>query len=75
MSLVLVCTVINLTYVSKYTWWVDSGATTHISVSLQGCLNYRKPRDDEKFIFVGDGNKIEVEVIGTYRLLPKTGFI
>jgi transposase InsO family protein len=74
MNLALVCTEVNLTSVSRYTWWIDSGATTHISVSLQGCLNYRKPSDAERFIFVGDGNKVEVEAIGNFRLLLKTGF-
>jgi transposase InsO family protein len=73
-SLVMVCTEVNLSSVSRYTWWIDSGATTHISISLQGCLNCRKPSDDERFIFVGDGNKVEVEAIGTYRLLLKSGF-
>lgn len=33
-----VCSEINLVYVPKDTWWVDSGATTHISMSMQGCL-------------------------------------
>ena len=32
--LALVCSEVNLTSVPKDTWWVDSGATTHISLSL-----------------------------------------
>jgi hypothetical protein len=40
---------------------------------MQGCRNYRKPRDDERYIYVGDGNKAEVEAIGNFRLLLKTG--
>ena len=36
--LTLVCSEVNLTYVPSHTWWVDSGATTHVSVSLHGCL-------------------------------------
>ena len=34
----LVCSEVNLAFVPKDTWWVKSGATTHISMSLQGCL-------------------------------------
>ena len=34
----LVCFEVNLTYVPSHTWWVDSGATTHVSIFLQGCL-------------------------------------
>ena len=37
-SLALVCSEVNLAFVSKDTWRVDSGATTHISVTVQGCL-------------------------------------
>ena len=69
----LVCSKVNLTSVPKHTWWIDSGATTHISVSMQGCLSCRKPNDDERYIFVGDGKKVEVEAIGTFRLLLKSG--
>ena len=62
-----------MTSVPKYTWWIDSGATTHISVSMQGCLSCRKPNDGERYIFVGDGKKVEVETIGIFRLLLKSG--
>ncbi|KAL5773548.1 hypothetical protein ACOSQ2_013472 [Xanthoceras sorbifolium] len=40
---------------------------------MQGCLSYRKPNDTEIFIFVGNGNSVEVEAIGTFRLLLGTG--
>ena len=69
----LVCSEVNLTSVPKHTWWIDSGITTHISVSMQGCLSCQKPNDGEKYIFVGDGKKVEVEAIGTFRLLLKSG--
>nr|KYP36428.1 Retrovirus-related Pol polyprotein from transposon TNT 1-94 [Cajanus cajan] len=69
-----VCSEVNLAFVPRDTWWVDSGATTHISVSMQGCLWSRRPSDNERFIYVGDGNKVTVEAIGTFRLQLKTGF-
>ena len=72
--LTIVCSKVNLAFVPKDTWWVDSGATTHISVIMQGCLWSRLPSDDERFIFVGDGKKVTMEAIGTFRLLLKTGF-
>ncbi|RDX94460.1 hypothetical protein CR513_23156, partial [Mucuna pruriens] len=65
---------INLTFVPTDTWWLDSGATTHISVTMQGCLWSRPPSDDERFIFVGDSNKVAVEAIGTFRFQMKTEF-
>ena len=69
----LVYSEVNLTSVPKHTWWIDSSATTRISVSMQGCLSCRKPNDGERYIFVGDGKKVEVEVIRTFRLLLKSG--
>ncbi|RDY04245.1 hypothetical protein CR513_12068, partial [Mucuna pruriens] len=50
-------TEINLTFVPMDTWWVDSGATTHITVTIQGCHCIRPPSDDERFIFECDDNK------------------
>ena len=32
--LTLVCSEVNLTSIPSHTWWVDSGATTHVSISL-----------------------------------------
>ncbi|CAJ2659127.1 unnamed protein product [Trifolium pratense] len=40
----------------------------------KGCLWSRPPSDAERFIYVGDGNKVAVEAIETFRLLLKTGF-
>ncbi|RDX81853.1 hypothetical protein CR513_37428, partial [Mucuna pruriens] len=62
---ILICSKVHLTFVSKDTLWVDSRATTHISV---------KKSDDERFIFVGDDNKVVVETIATFRLQLTTGF-
>ena len=66
----LVYSEINLSSVSGHTWWIDSGATTYINVSIQACLSCRKPNDVKRYIYVG---KVEVEAIGKLRLLLKTG--
>src|SRR3954463_12905191 len=47
----LVCSEANLASAPRDTWWMDSGATIHISVSLQGCLSSRAPSDGERYIF------------------------
>jgi hypothetical protein len=74
MFLTLVCSEVNLASVPRNTWWLDSGATTNISVSMQGCLSYRKPNDAERCIYVGDGKSVEVEAIGHFRLLLSIGY-
>ena len=42
--------------------------TIMLGVQRKGCLSCRKPNDGERYIFVGDGKKVEVEAIGTFRL-------
>jgi len=74
MFLTLVCFEVNLTSIPSNTWWLDSGAITNISVSMKGCLNYRKPIDSERWIYVGDGKSVEVKAIGHFRLLLCIGF-
>jgi hypothetical protein len=69
----LVCEKNNSVSVSIDTRWIDSGATTHISASMQDCRSYCKLRDDERYIYVGDDNKTKVKSITYFRLLMKTG--
>jgi len=74
MFLTLVCSEVNLASVPRNTWWLDSGATTNISVSMQGCLSYRKLIDSERWIYGGYGKSVEVEAIRHFRLLLCIGF-
>ena len=74
MFLTLVCSEVNLASVPSNTWWLDLGATTNISVSMKGCLNYQKPTNSERGIYVGDGKSVEVDAIGNFRLLLCTRF-
>ena len=67
------CSEVNFASVSRHLV-VRLCASTHISISMQGCLSYRRPGDGERYIFVGDGKSVEVEAIGHFRLLLGTGF-
>ncbi|WZZ65153.1 hypothetical protein YC2023_076523 [Brassica napus] len=73
MFLALVCSEMNLIEVPRNTWWLDSGATTNISVSLQGCLSYRTPNDAERRIHVANGSPMHVEAIAHFRLFFVSG--
>ncbi|RVW97553.1 Retrovirus-related Pol polyprotein from transposon TNT 1-94 [Vitis vinifera] len=66
---------INLAVVPTDTWWIDTGATTHISVTMQGCLRSRMPTDGERYIYVGNGNKAAVKAIGLFILQLDSGYI
>lgn len=73
--LIFIYSEINLVFVPKDTWWVDYGVTTHISMFMHSCMWSRSTSDTERFIYVGDDNKVAVEAMGTLRLLLlKIGF-
>ena len=59
---------INLAIVPTDTWWIDTSATTHISVMMQGCLRSRMPTNGDRYIYVGNGNKAAVKAISIFRL-------
>ena len=63
-----VCSEINLAVVPTDTWWIDTSATTHISVMMQGCLRSRMPTNGDRYIYVGNGNKAAVKAISIFRL-------
>ncbi|CAA0806005.1 Unknown protein, partial [Striga hermonthica] len=69
----LVCSEVNLASVPRNTWWLDSGSTTNISVSMQGCLSHRKPTDAKRRIYFGNGESVDVEAVGIFKLLLSTG--
>ena len=42
-----VCYESNLVEVPSNTWWIDFGATTHVTNLMQGFLTTRKPKESE----------------------------
>jgi len=69
-----VCFESNLTEVPHNSWWIDSGCTTHVYNMMQGFLSTRTIKPNEKFVFMGNREKVPVEAVGTYRLILDTGF-
>lgn len=63
----------NLVNVPENTWWIDSGASVHISCSLHGFLSQRKSRDEDRLV-LGNANAVHVEAVGTSQLVLDTGF-
>lgn len=56
-------------------WWIDSGASIHITNSLQGIQNKRKPHKDEVNLCVGNGNDVKVEWTGDVSLQLESSFV
>jgi transposase InsO family protein len=70
-----VCYESNMVNVNINTWWIDSGSTIHISNSLQGLQNLRKPVGSEQSILSGNKMGSHVEAIGTCYLTLSSGFV
>lgn len=68
-----VCSELNLIEVPNNTWWLDSGATTHVSHIKQGFSTIQPIRGPEQYLFMGNRMKARIEGIGTYRLILDTG--
>ncbi|KAK3041532.1 hypothetical protein RJ639_002218 [Escallonia herrerae] len=56
------------------TWWINTGATVHITNSLQGFLSVKKLNKGERNVLVENGEKAQVEAVGTLRLVLKSRF-
>lgn len=65
----------HLLNVPNFSWWIDSGATAHISNSMQGFLNHRDPTERERNIFSGNKMASCVKAVGTCRIIMDTGYI
>jgi transposase InsO family protein len=70
-----VCYESNMINVNINTWWIDSGSTIHISNSLQGLQNLRKPVGSEQSILSGNKMGSHMEAIGTCYLILSSGFV
>ena len=70
-----VCYESNMVNVNQNTWWIDSGSIIHVSNTLQGMQNLRKPVGSEQCIYSGSKMSSCVEAIGTCSLVLSNGFI
>ncbi|RVW78353.1 Retrovirus-related Pol polyprotein from transposon TNT 1-94 [Vitis vinifera] len=58
----------NIVDVHANSWWLDTGATIHVTNSLQEMTNRRKPSKHEECVYMGDGSKVKVEFFGMIKL-------
>ena len=71
----LVCYESNMVHIFYNTWWIDSGTTIHVANTMQGFLNQRKPTESERSIYSGNRISSHVEMVGTYKLVLRSGFV
>ena len=67
-----VCLESNLVEVPSNTWWLDCGATTHVSHITQGFLMIQLISGPKQFLYMGNRMKARIEGIGTYRITLET---
>ncbi|CAL2241924.1 unnamed protein product [Prunus armeniaca] len=65
----------NTVEVLSNSWWLDSGATVHVTNSLQGFKTKRVPNKDDLKVFVGNGERVRVDFVGLASLELESGFI
>jgi hypothetical protein len=70
---VMVCLESNIIDVPSNTWWLDTGATIHVTNSLQAVTSRRRPSRLEEYVYMGDNTKVRVEFFGTVNLQLNTG--
>ena len=58
-----VCSEINLALVPPHTLWIDIGATIHICNPLQDFQTQRRPSPAERYVYMGDGNKLQLKLL------------
>ena len=61
--------------VDHNTWWIDSGSTIHISNSLQGMRNLRKPVGNEQNVLSGNKVCSHAKSIRTCNLVLDNGYV
>ncbi|XP_017621321.1 uncharacterized protein LOC108465501 [Gossypium arboreum] len=71
----LVCFESTMVDFSYNTRWIDAGSTIHISNSLQGLRDLRKPMGFERHIYPGNKMESHVEAIGTCKVVLRSGFV
>jgi hypothetical protein len=62
-----------ITYYSLNTWWIDSGATVHVTNSSQGFLGAATTRG-ERNLKEANGCEVRVEVVGSLALVLHGNF-
>jgi len=64
----------NIIEVPNNTRWLDLRATTHVSNIMQGILSIQPIKGTEKYLYIGNKMKAQIEGIRTYILFLKTGY-
>ena len=65
----------NMIFIPQNPWWFDTGCSIHVTNSLQGFQSQKRTSKEIYNVYVGNGNKIAVESVGTIKLRLSTDYI
>ena len=65
----------NIVDVPMNTWWLDIGATIHVTNSLQGMISQRGPTNLEQHVYMGDSSRAKVDIMRIIKLKLATGYV
>ena len=68
LSAFVICNESHLAYVPYSSWWIDSGATVHISTTLQGFMTRRLLTESEHYVVSGNRERSHVKAVGDLRI-------
>ena len=58
----------NIVDVHANSWWLDTGATIHVTNSLQEMTKKMRSSKHEEFVYMDDGSKVKVDFFGMIKL-------
>ena len=67
-----VCFESNIVDLSSDTWWLNSGVTIHACNSMQVVISRRSPTSLEQYVYMGDGTRVQIDILGVFRLQLST---
>ena len=65
----------NIIDVPMNTWWLHTGATIHVTNSLQGMISQRGLTNFEQHVCMGDSSRAKVNIMGIIKLKLATGYV
>jgi hypothetical protein len=69
----LILNEINTIIIEFGSWWADSGATAHISNTMQRFKEIQKISDEASYIYMRNDGKAKIEGIGIFELMLNNG--
>ena len=65
----------NIIDVPMNTWWLATGATIHVTNSLQKMISQKRQTNLEQHVYIKDSSRAKVDIMGIIKLKLATGYV